>query len=230
MRAAESAAVWPSPWREAGASFALVGRDEAALGETSRAVAATATARPRRVRADVTSPKASRPPSRSRGQASSASIDTAWCQCRCPEPASRSSRPPPTSGAQCIGTNLEGALTTIAAVGRHMVERKSGSHHRDGLDLQFRGRSRKHPLLLDQGRPDAVRRARSRSSGLATTCVLNSICPGWIETDLTAPYMQLTKRSSMPALRNIPLRRFGRAGRHRRRWPSTSRRTRRPPT
>jgi NAD(P)-dependent dehydrogenase (short-subunit alcohol dehydrogenase family) len=37
---------------------------------------------------------------------------------------------------------------------------------------------------------------------------VNAICPGWIETDLTTPYMQDDKVVAA-GLKNIPLRRFG---------------------
>jgi len=37
---------------------------------------------------------------------------------------------------------------------------------------------------------------------------LNSLAPGWIQTDLTAPYSNDEKVTNA-ALRNIPLRRFG---------------------
>ncbi|KDD50230.1 enoyl-(Acyl carrier protein) reductase domain protein [Bordetella bronchiseptica OSU553] len=37
---------------------------------------------------------------------------------------------------------------------------------------------------------------------------VNAICPGWIETDLTAPYMQ-DEQVRAAGLKQIPLRRFG---------------------
>ena len=37
---------------------------------------------------------------------------------------------------------------------------------------------------------------------------VNAICPGWIETDLTKPYMQ-DQKTVDAGLRQIPLRRFG---------------------
>jgi NAD(P)-dependent dehydrogenase (short-subunit alcohol dehydrogenase family) len=113
----------------------------------------------------------------------------------------------PEEWDRLIGANLVGAMHTMQAIGRHMTERKSGSVITMASIYSFVGAPGNSIYCLTKG-------------GLMqlTKCVaiewsrfnvrVNAICPGWIETDLTAPYMQDDKALAA-GLKQIPLRRFG---------------------
>jgi NAD(P)-dependent dehydrogenase (short-subunit alcohol dehydrogenase family) len=113
----------------------------------------------------------------------------------------------PADWHQMIGTNVYGSIHTLQAVGRHMTERKSGSVITMSSIYSFVGAPANSIYCLTKGgllqltKALAVEWARSNVR-------VNAICPGWIETDLTAPYMQ-DEKTTAAGLRQIPLRRFG---------------------
>jgi NAD(P)-dependent dehydrogenase (short-subunit alcohol dehydrogenase family) len=106
-----------------------------------------------------------------------------------------------------MNTNLNGALHTLQAIGRHMTERRSGSVIAMASIYSFVGAPGNSIYCLTKG--GLLQLARCVSVEWARFNVrVNSICPGWIETDLTAPYM-VDERVVAAGLKQIPLRRFG---------------------
>ena len=114
----------------------------------------------------------------------------------------------PADWDNMISINLGGALHTIQAVGRHMSERKSGSVIAMASIYSFVGAPANSLYCLTKG--GLLQLARCLAIEWARYKIrVNAICPGWIETALTAPYMTGEKEVAA-GLRNIPLRRFGR--------------------
>ena len=106
-----------------------------------------------------------------------------------------------------IATNLSGSLHSMQSVGMHMAERKSGSIIAMASVYSFVGAPGNSIYCLTKG--GLMQLARCVSLELARYNIrVNSICPGWIETDLTAPYMT-DEKVIAAGLKNIPLRRFG---------------------
>lgn len=106
-----------------------------------------------------------------------------------------------------LETNLAGSLHTIREVGRGMVAQGSGSIIAMGSIYGFVGAAGNSIYALTKG--GLMQFVKSLAIEWARANVrLNSICPGWIETDLTRPYMG-DDRVIRSALRNIPLHRFG---------------------
>jgi NAD(P)-dependent dehydrogenase (short-subunit alcohol dehydrogenase family) len=106
-----------------------------------------------------------------------------------------------------IETNVVGSLVTIREVGRHMVGQGGGSIVAMGSVYGLVGATGASVYCLSKGavmqfvKSLAVEWARHKVR-------LNSISPGWIQTDLTAPYSH-DEKAVKSALRNIPLHRFG---------------------
>jgi NAD(P)-dependent dehydrogenase (short-subunit alcohol dehydrogenase family) len=96
-----------------------------------------------------------------------------------------------------IETNLVGAVHSIRAVGRHMVEQGGGTVVVMGSIYGLVGAPGSSIYALTKGVEWARHNVR-----------VNCVCPGWIETEMTQPYMTEEKVVSA-ALRQIPLRRFG---------------------
>lgn len=113
----------------------------------------------------------------------------------------------PNEWDQVIGANLVGSMHTMQAVGRHMTERKTGSVIAMASIYSFVGAPGNSIYCLTKG--GLMQLAKCVSLEWARFNVrVNAICPGWIETDLTAPYMTDDKTVAA-GLKNIPLRRFG---------------------
>ena len=106
-----------------------------------------------------------------------------------------------------IETNLLGSLLTIREVGRGMVAQGGGSIIAMGSIYGFVGAVGASVYAMTKG--GLMQFVKSLAIEWARSNVrLNSLCPGWIETDLTRPYMG-DERIVKSALRNIPLHRFG---------------------
>lgn len=190
---------------QAGASVALVGRDEAALGETSRAVAATG--QPGLVlQADVTSPKSIEAAVQAAVNRFG-KLDILVCNAGV-QKVKPFIETTADDWRQLIGTNLEGALTTTQAVGKRMVAQKSGAIITMASVYSFVGAPGNTLYCLTKGGLMQFSRALAVEWARYNVRV-NAICPGWIETDLTKPYMQ-DQKTIDAGLRTIPMRRFGR--------------------
>lgn len=106
-----------------------------------------------------------------------------------------------------MAVNLGGALHTLQAAGRRMVERKSGSVIVMASIYSFVGAPGNSIYCLTKG--GVLQLARCVSVEWARYNVrVNSICPGWIQTDLTAPYMT-DEKTVTAGLKGIPMHRFG---------------------
>lgn len=106
-----------------------------------------------------------------------------------------------------IGVNLISAINTIQKVGRTMVDRQSGSIITTSSIYSFVGAPNNSIYCLTKG--GLLQLTKSLATEWAKYNVrVNAICPGWIETDLTKPYMQ-DEKSINAGLRQIPMRRFG---------------------
>ncbi len=190
---------------QAGASVALVGRDEEALAETARAVGA-AKQRSLVLQADVTS-AASVESAVGAAVREFGKIDVLVCNAGV-----QKLKPfidmAPEDWRALIGTNLEGALITTQAVGRRMVAQKSGVVIAMASVYSFVGAPGNTIYCLTKGGLMQFSRALAVEWARYNVRV-NAICPGWIETDLTKPYMQ-DQKTVDAGLRTIPLRRFGR--------------------
>jgi NAD(P)-dependent dehydrogenase (short-subunit alcohol dehydrogenase family) len=113
----------------------------------------------------------------------------------------------PAEWEQMVAVNLHGALHTIQGLGRHMTERRSGSVIAMASIYSFVGAQGNSIYCLTKA--GLLQLARCAAVEWARYGVrVNSICPGWIETELTAPYMT-DEKTVAAGLKNIPLRRFG---------------------
>lgn len=107
-----------------------------------------------------------------------------------------------------IDTNVIGSLLTVRAVGSQMIAQGGGSIIAMGSIYGLVGAWGNSVYCLSKGA--LMQFVKALSIEWARHKVrLNSICPGWIETDLTAPYQQ-DEKMVKAALRTIPLHRFGR--------------------
>lgn len=113
----------------------------------------------------------------------------------------------PADWNRMIGTNLFGSMHTLQAVGRHMTARRAGSIITMSSIYSFVGAPGNSIYCLTKGGLLQLTKALAVEWSRHNVRV-NAICPGWIETDLTAPYMADDK-SLAAGLRQIPLRRFG---------------------
>lgn len=114
----------------------------------------------------------------------------------------------PADWNHMIGTNLYGAIHTLHAVGAHMTARQSGSIITMASIYSFVGAPGNSIYCLTKGGLLQLSTALAVEWSRANVRV-NAICPGWIETALTEPYMR-DEKSVNAGLRQIPLRRFGR--------------------
>lgn len=106
-----------------------------------------------------------------------------------------------------LETNVVGSMVTIREVGRHMVERGGGSIVAMGSIYGLVGATGASVYCMSKGA--VMQLVKALSVEWARHKVrLNSICPGWIQTDLTAPY-STDEKVIKSALRNIPLHRLG---------------------
>lgn len=106
-----------------------------------------------------------------------------------------------------VETNIVGSLVTIRETGRHMVQNGGGSIVAMGSIYGLIGATGASVYCMSKGA--LMQLVKSLSVEWARYNVrLNSICPGWIQTDLTAPYSK-DEKVTKAALRNIPLHRFG---------------------
>lgn len=189
---------------QAGADVALIGRDTTALDETLAGVKATGR-RALAIKTDVTSADSI--------QAAVAQtikefgkIDTLVCNAGV-------QRLKPFLDMQqddwrsLISTNLEGAIMTMQAAGKGMVEQKGGSIITMSSIYSFVGAPWNSIYCMTKGGLAQLSKALAVEWARYNVRV-NAICPGWIETDLTKPYMQ-DQKTVDAGLRQIPLRRFG---------------------
>lgn len=189
---------------QAGAQVALVGRDRTALEETHAAVQA-AGGNALVLQADVAD-AASIGGAVDAARGAFGKLDILVCN----------------AGAQClkpfldmtaadwrslIATNLEGAIVTTQCVGRGMVEQKSGVVLMMASIYSFVGAPGNSIYCMTKGGLLQLSRALAIEWARYNVRV-NAICPGWIETDLTRPYMQ-DQKTVEAGLRQIPVRRFG---------------------
>jgi NAD(P)-dependent dehydrogenase (short-subunit alcohol dehydrogenase family) len=189
---------------KARANVALVGRDAAALEETARAVRETG-AQALVLKADVTDAQ-SIEASVEKTVAAFGRIDTLVCNAGV-QKLKLFLDLQPEDWRGLMATNLEGAIVTLQAVGRRMVAQKSGSVIAMASIYSFVGAPYNSIYCLTKG--GLMQLARALSIEWARYNVrVNAICPGWIETDLTKPYMQ-DEKTTDAGLRQIPLRRFG---------------------
>ncbi len=189
---------------QAGADVALIGRDTAALEETLAGVKATGR-RALALKTDVTS-------ANSIGAAVAETIkafgkiDTLVCNAGV-----QKLKPfldmQPEDWRGLISTNLDGAIMTLQEVGRAMVEQKSGSIITMSSIYSFVGAPWNSIYCMTKGGLAQLSKALAVEWARYNVRV-NAICPGWIETDLTKPYMQ-DQKTVDAGLRQIPLRRFG---------------------
>jgi len=93
------------------------------------------------------------------------------------------------------------------SVGRRMVAQKSGAIIAMASVYSFIGAPGNSIYCLTKGGLSQLSKALAVEWARYNVRV-NAICPGWIETDLTKPYMQDPKVIDA-GLRQIPLRRFG---------------------
>jgi len=188
----------------AGADVALVGRDTAALDETLQAVSGLGR-RALALQADVTN-AASVEAAVVAACKEFGKIDILVCNAGV-----QKLKPfldmAPEDWRGLIATNLEGAIVTMQSVGRRMVAQKSGVIIAMASVYSFIGAPGNSIYCLTKGGLSQLSKALAVEWARYNVRV-NAICPGWIETDLTKPYMQDQKVIDA-GLRQIPLRRFG---------------------
>ena len=189
---------------QAGADVALIGRDTAALDETLAGVKATGR-RALAIKTDVTSAD-SIDAAVTQTVKEFGKIDTLVCN------AGVQRLKPFLDMKQddwrsLISTNLEGAIMTMQAVGKGMVEQKGGSIITMSSIYSFVGAPWNSIYCMTKGGLAQLSKALAVEWARYNVRV-NAICPGWIETDLTKPYM-LDPKTVDAGLRQIPLRRFG---------------------
>ena len=189
---------------EAGADVALIGRDVAALEETVKAVQGHGR-RALALKTDVTSAD-SIEAAVAQTIKTFGRIDTLVCNAGV-----QRLKPfldmKPDDWRSLISTNLEGAIMTMQAVGKGMVAQKSGSIITMSSIYSFVGAPWNSIYCMTKGGLAQLSKALAVEWARYNVRV-NAICPGWIETDLTKPYMQ-DQKTVDAGLRQIPLRRFG---------------------
>jgi NAD(P)-dependent dehydrogenase (short-subunit alcohol dehydrogenase family) len=189
---------------QAGADVALVGRDTAALEETLAGVKVHGR-RALLLKTDVTSTD-SIASAVAQTVKAFGKIDTLVCNAGV-----QRLKPfldmQPDDWRSLISTNLEGAIMTLQAVGKGMVEQKSGSIITMSSIYSLVGAPWNSIYCMTKGGLAQLSKALAVEWARYNVRV-NAICPGWIETDLTRPYMQ-DQKTVDAGLRQIPLRRFG---------------------
>jgi 2-dehydro-3-deoxy-D-gluconate 5-dehydrogenase len=189
---------------QAGADVALVGRDTAALEETLQAVTGLGR-RALALPADVTN-AASVEAAVASACREFGKLDILVCNAGV-----QKLKPFLDMVAEdwrgLIATNLEGAIVTMQSVGRRMVAQKGGVIIAMASVYSFVGAPGNTIYCLTKGGLSQLAKALAVEWARYNVRV-NAICPGWIETDLTKPYMQ-DQKAVDAGLRQIPLRRFG---------------------
>ena len=190
---------------QAGAQVALVGRDGAALGQTHAEVKA-AGVDGLVLKADVAD-AASVQQAVDAARGKFGKLDVLVCNAGAQrlKPFLEMTQ---SDWRELIATNLEGAIVTMQAVGRGMVEQKSGVVLVMASIYSFVGAPGNSIYCMTKGGLLQLSRALAIEWARYNIRV-NAICPGWIETDLTRPYMQ-DQKAVDAGLRQIPVRRFGR--------------------
>ncbi|MCC6531646.1 MAG: SDR family oxidoreductase [Burkholderiales bacterium] len=189
---------------QAGAQVALIGRDTAALDETLAAVLALG-GRALALKADVTD-AASVQQAVDAARAALGKLDIVVCN-------AGAQRLKPfldmtqSDWRELMATNLEGTIVTIQCAGRGMVEQKSGVVLVMASIYSFVGAPGNSIYCMTKGGLAQLSKALAVEWARYNVRV-NAICPGWIETDLTRPYMQ-DQKAVDAGLRQIPARRFG---------------------
>jgi NAD(P)-dependent dehydrogenase (short-subunit alcohol dehydrogenase family) len=189
---------------QAGADVAVVGRDQAAVGETVAAIQRTGRGALGLV-ADVTDPE-SVEATVAEADRAFGKIDVVVCNAGVQKlkPFLEMTR---DDWRSVIMTNLEGAIITLQATGRRLVKQQFGSVIAMGSIYGFVGAPGNSIYCMTKG--GLMQLAKVLSLEWARYQVrVNTICPGWIQTDLTKPYMT-DQKTVEAALRQIPLRRFG---------------------
>lgn len=188
----------------AGARVALIGRDTAALAETLRDVEQCG-GQGLALQADVTDP-ASIEAAAEKAGASFGKLDILVCNAGV-----QRLQPFLETKAEdwrsMIATNLEGAIISLQSVGRRMVAQKSGAIITMASIYSFVGAPGNSIYCMTKGGLSQLSRALAVEWARHGVRV-NAICPGWIETELSQPYMQDPKTTDA-GLRQIPLCRFG---------------------
>jgi NAD(P)-dependent dehydrogenase (short-subunit alcohol dehydrogenase family) len=189
----------------AGARVALVGRDIEALAETLSAVEA-AGGQGLTLQGDMTN-AGSVEAAVARACESFGKLDVLVCNAGV-----QKLKPfldmKPEDWRGLIATNLEGAILTMQSAGRRMVAQKSGVVIAMASIYSFVGAPGNSIYCMTKGGLLQLSRALAVEWARYNVRV-NAICPGWIETELTKPYMQ-DQKAVEAGLRQIPLRRFGR--------------------
>jgi NAD(P)-dependent dehydrogenase (short-subunit alcohol dehydrogenase family) len=189
---------------QAGAQVALVGRDTAALDQTLAEIEEVG-GRGLALKADVTD-SASVQQAADAARQAFGRLDILVCN-------AGAQRLKPfldmtqSDWRELIATNLEGAIMTMQCVGRGMVEQKSGVVLVMASIYSFVGAPGNSIYCMTKGGLLQLSRALAVEWARYNVRV-NAICPGWIETDLTRPYMQ-DQKTLDAGLRQIPIRRFG---------------------
>jgi len=190
---------------QAGASVALLGRDTKALDETLAEVGKTG-ARALVLTADVTRPETVEA-AVEKTCSEFGRLDVLVCNA-----GSQNLKPflemKPEDWKGLIATNLEGAIVAMQSAGKRMVAQKSGVVIAMASIYSFVGAPWNSIYCMTKGGLMQLSKALAVEWARYNVRV-NAICPGWIETDLTRPYMQ-DQKTVDAALKNIPLRRFGR--------------------
>lgn len=188
----------------AGARVALVGRDSGALAETLDAVKA-ANGQALTLQADVTNAD-SVEAAVAKACEAFGKLDVLVCNAGV-----QKLKPfldmKPEDWRCLIATNLEGAIVTMQSAGRRMVAQKNGSIITMASIYSFVGAPGNSIYCMTKGGLLQLSRAVAVEWARYNVRV-NAICPGWIETELTQPYMQ-DQKAVDAGLRQIPLRRFG---------------------
>ena len=189
---------------QAGAQVALVGRDGAALDQTLAEVQG-AGANAMVLKADVAQAKQIEQ-AVDAARSAFGKLDILVCNA-----GAQRLKPfldmTPDDWRSLIATNLEGAIITAQCVGRGMVEQRSGVVLVMASIYSFVGAPGNSIYCMTKG--GLLQFAKALAIEWARYNVrVNAICPGWIETDLTRPYMQ-DQKTVDAGLRQIPLRRFG---------------------
>jgi NAD(P)-dependent dehydrogenase (short-subunit alcohol dehydrogenase family) len=189
---------------QAGAQVALVGRDAAALDQTLAEIEEVG-GRGLALKADVTDSTSVQQAADAARQAFG-KLDILVCN-------AGAQRLKPfldmtqSDWRELIATNLEGAIVSMQCVGRGMVEQKSGVVLVMASIYSFVGAPGNSIYCMTKGGLLQLSKAVAVEWARYNVRV-NAICPGWIETDLTRPYMQ-DQKAVDAGLRQIPIRRFG---------------------
>jgi 3-oxoacyl-[acyl-carrier protein] reductase len=108
--------------------------------------------------------------------------------------------------AQMLSVNLQGPLTLIREVVPHMKARRRGRIVNMSSILGLRSKERRCLYSMTKFGINGITKALARELG-AFGILVNSVCPGFINTDLMRRNIPPAERKEL--LRAIPLERFG---------------------